>query len=39
MSLALLGIAAPGATISDRSAVTKSYPGFFADIDRIVGEP
>ena len=37
MSLALLSLIEPGIEVSDPEAVTKSYPGFFADLARIAG--
>ena len=34
MSFALLGLRAPGIEIEDPACVAKTYPGFFADLDR-----
>ena len=34
MSFALLGLRAPGIEIDDPACVAKTYPGFFADLDR-----
>ena len=35
MSLALLGLRVPGVEIADPGCVAKTYPGFFADLDRL----
>ena len=35
MSLALLGLRAPGIEIENPGCVAKTYPGFFADLDRL----
>jgi 3-phosphoshikimate 1-carboxyvinyltransferase len=35
MSFALLGLRAPGIRISDPGCVAKTYPGYFADLDRL----
>ena len=35
MSFALLGLRAPGIVIEDPSCVAKTYPGYFADLDRL----
>jgi 3-phosphoshikimate 1-carboxyvinyltransferase len=35
MSFALLGLRAPGIRIADPGCVAKTYPGFFADLDRL----
>ena len=35
MSFALLGLRAPGIRIDDPGCVAKTYPGFFADLDRL----
>lgn len=35
MSLALLGLRVPGIGISDPGCVAKTYPGYFADLDRL----
>ena len=35
MSLALLGLRVPGIEIADPGCVAKTYPGFFADLDRL----
>lgn len=35
MSLALLGLRVPGIEISDPGCVAKTYPGYFADLDRL----
>ena len=35
MSLALLGLRSPGIEISDPGCVAKTYPGFFADLERL----
>ena len=37
MSLALLGLRVPGVEIADAGCVAKTYPGFFADLDRLRG--
>jgi 3-phosphoshikimate 1-carboxyvinyltransferase len=37
MSLALLGLRVPGVEIADPGCVAKTYPGFFADLDRLRG--
>ena len=35
MSLALVGLRVPGVVIKDPGCVAKTYPGFFADLDRL----
>jgi len=35
MSLALLGLRVPGVEIADPGCVAKTYPGFFADLERL----
>jgi len=35
MGLAVVGLAAPGVRIADPGCVTKTYPGFFDDLDRL----
>jgi len=35
MSFAVLGLARPGVTIDDPSCTAKTYPGFFADLDKL----
>ena len=35
MSLALIGLRAPGIEIEDPGCVAKTYPGFFADLERL----
>ena len=35
MSLALIGLRAPGIVIEDPGCVAKTYPGFFADLERL----
>lgn len=35
MSFALIGLRAPGITIADPDVVSKTYPGFFEDLDRL----
>jgi len=37
MSFALLGLRVPGVEIADPGCVAKTYPGFFADLDRLRG--
>ena len=37
MSLALLGLRVPGVEIAGPGCVAKTYPGFFADLDRLRG--
>ena len=37
MSFALLGLRVPGVEIADAGCVAKTYPGFFADLDRLRG--
>ncbi|HKI85806.1 MAG TPA: 3-phosphoshikimate 1-carboxyvinyltransferase [Thermoanaerobaculia bacterium] len=37
MSLALVGLRRPGVTIMNPSVVSKSYPQFWSDLDRILG--
>ncbi len=37
MSLALLGLRAPGIEIEDPGCVAKTYPRFFADLDSLRG--
>jgi 3-phosphoshikimate 1-carboxyvinyltransferase len=38
MSLAILGLRRPGVTISSPAVVAKSYPHFWEDLERLVGE-
>ncbi|HEX4956069.1 MAG TPA: 3-phosphoshikimate 1-carboxyvinyltransferase [Thermoanaerobaculia bacterium] len=38
MSLALVGLRRPGISIAHAETVGKSYPGFWADLDRLLGE-
>jgi 3-phosphoshikimate 1-carboxyvinyltransferase len=35
MSLALIGLRAPGVVIQNPACVTKTYPGFFTDLERL----
>jgi len=35
MGMAVVGLAAPGIRIADPGCVTKTYPGFFDDLDRL----
>jgi 3-phosphoshikimate 1-carboxyvinyltransferase len=35
MSLAQAGLRIPGVVINDPGCVAKTYPGFFADLDRM----
>ena len=35
MSLALIGLRTPGVVIDNPGCVAKTYPGFFADLERI----
>jgi 3-phosphoshikimate 1-carboxyvinyltransferase len=35
MSLALVGLLVPGVVIADPGCVAKTYPGFFADLDKL----
>ena len=35
MSLALVGLRVPGVVIADPVCVAKTYPGYFADLDRL----
>jgi 3-phosphoshikimate 1-carboxyvinyltransferase len=35
MSLALLGLRAPGIEVSDPGCVSKTYPSFFTDLRRL----
>ena len=35
MSLALIGLRAPGIEIEDPGCVAKTYPGFFADLEQL----
>ena len=35
MSLALVGLRVPGVVIDDPGCVAKTYPGFFADLERL----
>lgn len=37
MSLALVGLRRPGVTIMNPSVVSKSYPDFWSDLDRLLG--
>ncbi len=39
MAMALVGLRRPGLTIGRPGAVAKSYPGFFRDLARWLGEP
>ncbi len=38
MSMALVGLRRPGISIAEPETVGKSYPGFWADLDRLLGE-
>ena len=38
MSFALAGTKSAGVTIKDAECVNKTYPGFFKDLGRVVGE-
>jgi 3-phosphoshikimate 1-carboxyvinyltransferase len=37
MRLALVGLAAPGVVIRDPDCTAKTYPEFFADLERLRG--
>jgi 3-phosphoshikimate 1-carboxyvinyltransferase len=37
MSFALLGLRVPGIAIADPECVSKTFPGYFAEMDRLLG--
>jgi 3-phosphoshikimate 1-carboxyvinyltransferase len=37
MGLAIVGLRAPGIRIAGAECVSKTYPGFFEDLQRLVG--
>ena len=39
MSLALAGLRIPGVRILDPACTSKTYPEFFADLERLIGRP
>lgn len=39
MSLSLAGLAARGVTVTDPACTSKTYPEFFADLERLIGQP
>jgi 3-phosphoshikimate 1-carboxyvinyltransferase len=38
MSMALVGLRVPGVVINDPQCTTKTYPGFFADLERVCAQ-